>query len=222
MAGLREQKKAQTRSAIAEAAAALFGRDGYPNVAMARVAAAARVSDQTLYNYFPTKESLVFDRSDLFEQTLVEELIGRPAGVDLIEAYRRWLDAVILGDAGRLALANPGGMPRLVATNDGLRRMLLDLAHGVATRLAIRLRDDESLPEAVALAVADAMLAIMVRATLQLGSGAARPDGEAGSDEAVLADVRARVDAAVEAMRPLLGRSSAHRQQPYPQAGGGE
>ena len=175
MAGLREQKKRQTRSAIAAAAAELFGRDGYPHVPLARVASAAGVSDQTLYNYFPTKESLVFDQSDLFERTLIEVVIGRPAGVDLIEAYRDWLRAFILGDAGRRALVSPGGMPQLVATNDGLRRMLLELAHAVATKLAIRLRDDEMLSEAVAFVAADIMLAIMVRATLRLGSAAAEP-----------------------------------------------
>jgi AcrR family transcriptional regulator len=195
MAGLRQQKKAQTRAAIAAAANDLFGREGYPNVPMARVASAAGVSDQTLYNYFPTKESLVFDQSEVFEQTLIETVVGRPSGVGLLEAYRSWLRHFILGDAARRALASPGGMPQLAATNDGLRRILLDLAHTVATKLALRLRDDESLSEPAAFAAADAMTAIAVRITLRIGSGGTSP-----------AEVEAQADAAIDALEPLLGR----------------
>jgi AcrR family transcriptional regulator len=193
MPGLREQKKAQTRAAIAAAANDLFGREGYPNVPMARVAAAAGVSDQTLYNYFPTKESLVFDQSEVFEQTLIEVVVRRPAGVGLLEAYRGWLRQVILGDAARRALASPGGMPQLAATNDGLRRILLDLTHSVATKLALRLREDESLPEPVAFAVADAMMAISVRITLRIGAGQTSP-----------AEAEAQAEAAIDALEPLL------------------
>jgi len=77
--GLREQKKVRTRAAIAAAAAGLFARDGYPSVTMAQIAAESGVSDQTLYNYFPTKESLVFDRSADFAASLTEALTARPA-----------------------------------------------------------------------------------------------------------------------------------------------
>jgi len=37
---------------------------GYDAVAMSDVAGAAGVADQTVYNYFPTKPSLVLDRAD--------------------------------------------------------------------------------------------------------------------------------------------------------------
>jgi Bacterial regulatory proteins, tetR family len=77
--GLREQKKAQARAAMALAAADLFGQHGYADVAMAQIARAAGVSEQTFYNYFPTKESLVFDRADRFETRCCRSW---PAGSD--------------------------------------------------------------------------------------------------------------------------------------------
>jgi AcrR family transcriptional regulator len=87
--GLREQKKAQARAAMADAAADLFGRHGYADVAMAQIARAAGVSEQTLYNYFPTKESLVFDRADRFETALLQVVAGRPEATSPVEAFRQ-------------------------------------------------------------------------------------------------------------------------------------
>jgi AcrR family transcriptional regulator len=205
VAGLREQKKAQTRAVIAAAAADLFARDGYAVVTMAQVATAAGVSDQTLYNYFPTKESLVFDQSELFERTLTSAVLDRADGVDLIDAYAYWLSAFILGDSARRAMTHPGGMPRLVATSDPLRRMLLDVAHGVAGRLAERLHEGEALSAPTAGALADAMLAIMVRTTEAIG---------AARDAPALAEITERAAAAVDAIRPLLSPSSWSRPAP--------
>ena len=60
MEGLRERKKRQTREAIAAAAMELFRLRGYDAVTVADVARAADVSEKTVFNYFPTKEDLVF------------------------------------------------------------------------------------------------------------------------------------------------------------------
>jgi AcrR family transcriptional regulator len=57
--GLREHKKARTRKLIAAAAARLFAERGYENVAVSDVACKAEVSEQTVYNYFQTKDQLV-------------------------------------------------------------------------------------------------------------------------------------------------------------------
>lgn len=60
--GLREIKKQQTRTAIADAALPLFLEHGFDRVTVAEVARHAGVSTNTVFNYFPAKEDLFFDR----------------------------------------------------------------------------------------------------------------------------------------------------------------
>ena len=68
--GLRERKKARTRRVIADAAARLFAERGYEQVAVSDVAREAEVSEQTVYNYFQTKEQLVTDLDQLVQDQL--------------------------------------------------------------------------------------------------------------------------------------------------------
>lgn len=53
--GLRELKKARTRQLIADVAARLFAERGYEHVLVSDIAREAEVSEQTTYNYFPSK-----------------------------------------------------------------------------------------------------------------------------------------------------------------------
>src|SRR4029077_8943464 len=66
--GLRELKKARTFRHIADTAARLFAERGYENVAVTDVAREAEVAEQTVYNYFPTKEQLVTDRDQQVQE----------------------------------------------------------------------------------------------------------------------------------------------------------
>jgi AcrR family transcriptional regulator len=79
--GLRERKKARTRRLIADTAARLFAEHGYENVAVSDVARDAEVAEQTVYNYFPTKERLVTDRDEQIQERLSELIRSRPPGV---------------------------------------------------------------------------------------------------------------------------------------------
>ena len=58
-ASLQTRRRQQTRGEIIRAAFELFGRQGYENVSMDSVAAAAGVSRATLFNYFPQKELIL-------------------------------------------------------------------------------------------------------------------------------------------------------------------
>jgi len=62
--GLRERKKHRARQRISNVATALFLAEGFDNVTVARIAEASEVSAQTVFNYFPTKESMFFDRTE--------------------------------------------------------------------------------------------------------------------------------------------------------------
>lgn len=59
---LRERKKRATRQLLADTAAELFMANGFDGVRVSEIAEACGVSEKTVFNYFPTKESLVMDR----------------------------------------------------------------------------------------------------------------------------------------------------------------
>jgi AcrR family transcriptional regulator len=195
MTGLREQKKATTRVTLAAAASDLFARYGYSNVTMKQVAELAGVADQTLYNYFPTKESLVFDKAEELEEGLLAALAGCPADARLLDAFAGWLTAFVSGDDARRALASPGGMPRLTAASTSLHRAMLDHAHQMAAKLAAQLRDSQGIPGHAAEVRADALLTLFVRAVERLG---------AAPGESALPAIAADLAASVEALRPLF------------------
>jgi AcrR family transcriptional regulator len=65
--GLRKRQKEQTRRLISDTATGMFLKNGFDAVRVIDVAAACGVSEKTVYNHFPTKESLVFDRFEDME-----------------------------------------------------------------------------------------------------------------------------------------------------------
>src|SRR4051812_3213345 len=67
----------------------LFAKRGFDHVTVAEVAAAADVSEKTVYNYFPTKEDLFFDEVPAREAALVAAITGRREGESIIKALRR-------------------------------------------------------------------------------------------------------------------------------------
>src|SRR5277367_2308042 len=59
--GLREEKKAEQRRAILDAAIALFRRRGYDQTRVQDIIDRLRISEATFFNYFPTKDALLRD-----------------------------------------------------------------------------------------------------------------------------------------------------------------
>jgi AcrR family transcriptional regulator len=88
IAGLRAAKKARTRAAISEVATTLFIDRGFEHVTVAEIAAAADVSVKTVFNYFPTKEDLFFDRADELLDALLRTIRDRAAGSRITDALR--------------------------------------------------------------------------------------------------------------------------------------
>jgi AcrR family transcriptional regulator len=143
---LRARKKRRTREAVADAAAELFATHGYDAVTVADVARAADVSEQTVYNHFPTKEHLVFDRADEMISSLLDRVRGRDPGESALDTVReRGLQV-----ADVLASLPPGpahgGMPYLTATSPALARSLNDLYVRNAADLAAVLGAEQSRP----------------------------------------------------------------------------
>ncbi|MFF1573712.1 TetR/AcrR family transcriptional regulator [Leifsonia sp. NPDC058292] len=86
--GRRERKRAATRQAISDAALELFLARGFDSVSVNEVAQKADVATATLFNHFPNKESLLFDRDDTFDIRLAEAVRGRPTGMTILQALR--------------------------------------------------------------------------------------------------------------------------------------
>jgi AcrR family transcriptional regulator len=111
--GLRERKKLRTRRLIAETAVRLFVECGFDAVPVAAVARAAEVSEATVFNYFPTKEDLVYQGMEAFEAELLASVRGRPAGESIVTAFGRF----VLAPRGFLAAPDQDSARHLIAVS---------------------------------------------------------------------------------------------------------
>jgi len=93
--GRRERKKAATRQKIADTALRLFLEHGYDTVGIRDVAAEADVAVTTLFSHFASKEALVFERDEDFEQRLTHAVTDRAPHEPLIAALRREIHAMV-------------------------------------------------------------------------------------------------------------------------------
>src|SRR6266851_1867633 len=116
--GLRERKKQRTRELIADTARRLFVERGFDRVTVAEVARAAEVSEATVFNYFPSKEDLVYWRLETFEEELLNTIREREPGESFLAAFGRF----VLQRRGLLAARDPDAIEFLVA----LTRMITE------------------------------------------------------------------------------------------------
>jgi len=89
--GLRERKKQRTRQLLSETARRLFSKRGFEQVSIAEIAREADVSEQTVFNYFATKEDLVFSGLETFEGQLLAAVRERPRGQTVIAAFSEFI-----------------------------------------------------------------------------------------------------------------------------------
>src|ERR1700729_4125564 len=85
---LRSCKRLATRQGISNAATRLFIERGFDHVTVDEIAAAADVGRMTVFNHFPRKEDMFFDRDEEGREILREALRQRDADVAPIEALR--------------------------------------------------------------------------------------------------------------------------------------
>jgi AcrR family transcriptional regulator len=88
--GLRERKKRLMRQQLTDTATQMFMDRGFDAVRVTEIAEACGVSEKTVFNYFPTKESLILDR---LESTMASLKGGlTQPGVEPAQAALRILD----------------------------------------------------------------------------------------------------------------------------------
>lgn len=108
-AGLRERKKERTRQAIREVAVRLFADRGFEGVTVTEIASEADVSVATVFNYFPTKDEIVFAGMEVFETELLDTIRNRRAGTSVLAAFKGF----ILDLHGMLVSTDPDDARRL-------------------------------------------------------------------------------------------------------------
>jgi AcrR family transcriptional regulator len=84
----RTRKRLATRESISDAATRLFLERGFDNVTVDEIAEAADVGRMTVFNHFPRKEDMFFDRDEEGRETLRAALRQRDPGVTPIETLR--------------------------------------------------------------------------------------------------------------------------------------
>ncbi len=91
--GLRERKKLKTKAAIQQAAIRLFLDQGFDETTIEQIAAAAEISPSTFFNYFPSKEDVVFE--DELDPLILAAFDAQPAGTNPIRAIRTAMTSVM-------------------------------------------------------------------------------------------------------------------------------
>jgi len=106
---LRERKKLATRRSLRRIALDLVAQRGFVNVTVEDIAEAADVSPRTFFNYFPSKEAVLFGADPDRVMALRERIVHEAPGETALEALR----LVMVGEARALAaeLVDLGGDP---------------------------------------------------------------------------------------------------------------
>lgn len=84
----RTRKRLALRQTISDVATRLFFERGFDRVTIDEIADAADVGRMTVFNHFPRKEDMFFDRTDEGREDLREALRQRRCGTSLSETLR--------------------------------------------------------------------------------------------------------------------------------------
>lgn len=136
---ISEQEKAQTRIRILEASVDVIIEKGFKSASMREIARRAKVGDATIYNYFPSKEKLLYGYCEHIQQQLMSTLKGiedfntyslQEQLQQLVETeLELWLPArEFLQQVFTLTYYSPtAGVSHLKATRDLNRKMVMDM-----------------------------------------------------------------------------------------------
>ena len=137
----RESKKEETRRRISDVATALFFSHGFDAVTVDDIAAAAKVSKMTVFNYFARKEELMLDREDdLLLLPFRRALRERPHGESPVDAIRAFV-AKLTEEKQPLAWIDDQTVKwwRVVSASSALKARLRELAEEAQNALAAEL-----------------------------------------------------------------------------------
>jgi AcrR family transcriptional regulator len=137
----RSRKRLATRQGISDAATRLFLERGFDHVTVDEIAAAADVGRMTVFNHFPRKEEMFFDRDEEGREIVRAALRQRDPRVGPIEALRLLAHRLVADQSPFLEFSAMG--QRFIATIEcsetlkaRARAIRDELAHVVTVALA--------------------------------------------------------------------------------------
>lgn len=155
--GLRERKKRLTRQQLSDTATEMFLERGFDGVRVAEIAVACGVSEKTVFNYFPTKESLVLDLGeatlDSLRVTLADPGLSPVEAAltilsDELRGLTSWLAAQDDTAQAKAALTRFGRLIRSTPSLRAYQRDMTDRLVGAAAEiLAVRMEVNPDDPE---------------------------------------------------------------------------
>ncbi|TDT28551.1 TetR family transcriptional regulator [Streptomyces sp. BK208] len=186
--GRRERKKAATRQKIADTALRLFLERGYEAVGIRDVAAEADVAVTTVFSHFASKEALVFEQDEDFEQRLTRAVTDRAPDEPIVPALRREILALV-----RHCTADSAApVWRMIDASDALRRY----------DESMRLRHADALARAIAAEPGLTRSETAARTLARFAVDAYSLAREAPDPEAALDEIFPMIEAAWQAARP--------------------
>ncbi|ACK49841.1 transcriptional regulator, TetR family [Methylocella silvestris BL2] len=149
----RSRKRLATRQGISDAATRLFIERGFDQVTVDEIADAADVGRMTVFNHFPRKEDMFFDRDEEGREMLRRALRQRDPSVAPIEAFRLLAHRLIAEQSPAVEFsARSQGFIHTVEGSETLKaraRAIRDeLANVVAAALAECVGRDQTDPDA--------------------------------------------------------------------------
>jgi AcrR family transcriptional regulator len=145
----RDRKKRLTRQRIVRAAVRLFAEQGYERTTVAQIAAAADVDPKTFFNYFRSKDEVLFAEADRTFDRLASVLATRRPDEGPGELLARMIRSYAEQRRPEVPAREPAELSataRLVLDSPALQakglHLLLDLQHRIAAGLLAAYPDE--------------------------------------------------------------------------------
>ncbi|MDP4510108.1 TetR/AcrR family transcriptional regulator [Nonomuraea turcica] len=199
----RERKKRQTRQLLIHAAVQLFTEQGYEQTTGAQIAAAADVSTKTFFNYFPSKEDVLFADVEQFYGLALEVIADRAPDDTVAQVLRRTYHRVI---ANYLSQGPWAGDPKL---KEVYKRLLATVPAVQAKALHVMFDSQRRIADALLKAFPDRLDPISAAAATGAFMGAVQAAGAASlemygeAEEGHLKSTRRAADIALRGLESL-------------------
>jgi AcrR family transcriptional regulator len=143
----RTRKRLATRQSISDAATRLFLKRGFDAVTIDDIADAADVGRMTVFNHFPRKEDMFFDREEEIQTLAFDAVRGRRPGVSPIEAARKLAHDLVRQDHEYVMLSDDASRFIKTATDsEALKARAREMRDDFTRALAVVLAETSNQP----------------------------------------------------------------------------